>query len=164
MPDKPIFDPIAFNLTDQQIELTTLARELGQAKFAERAFMYDREARFPTENYTDLHAAGLFGICVPKQYGGHGADLLTYSMTAAEIGRYCGGTALTYNMHVSSTLWTGDLADGLPMSDEDRANHHQRRAEHYERILNGAIYAQPFSEGGATLPAAAAPPSENGWA
>ena len=87
MSDKPIFDPIAFNLTDQQIELTTLARELGQTKFAERAFMYDREARFPTENYTDLHAAGLFGICIPKQYGGHGADLLTYGLTAAEIGR-----------------------------------------------------------------------------
>ena len=34
---------------------------------------------------------------------------------ASEIGRYCGATALTFNMHVSSCLWTGVLADGLDL-------------------------------------------------
>ncbi len=164
----PIFDPIAFNLTAKQIELTTIARELGQSKFADRAALSDREAHFPTENYADMHTAGLLGVCVPQQYGGHGADLLTYSLTAAEIGRYCGATALTWNMHVSSTLWTGDLADDLLMSAEDRATHHQRRAEHYVRILNGAIYAQPFSEGGAAAAGKVAwsthaTPTDGGW-
>ena len=73
-----------------------------------------------------------------------------YALTAAEIGRYCGATALTYNMHVSSCLWTGTLVDDLPMSAKDRKEHNRRRAVHYERILKkGAIYAQPFSEGGA---------------
>ena len=84
------------------------------------------------------------GICVPEKHGGHGADLLTYSMTAAELGRYCGATALTWNMHVSSTLWTGDLTDDLAMSDAERATHEERRAIHYKRIIeDGAIYAQP---------------------
>ena len=48
---------------------------------------------------------------MPKKYGGLGADFLTYAMVAAEIGRYCGATALTFNMHVCSTLWRGVLAD-----------------------------------------------------
>jgi alkylation response protein AidB-like acyl-CoA dehydrogenase len=71
-------------------------------------------------------------------------------MVAAEIGRFCGATALTYNMHVCSTLWTGVLAEGIPMSDQQRAEHGQRRELHFQRVVKeGAVYAQPFSEGSA---------------
>jgi alkylation response protein AidB-like acyl-CoA dehydrogenase len=53
-------------------------------------------------------------------------------------------------MHVCSTLWSGALADDLPMSAEDRTSHEKRRHVHYRRIIeHGAVYAQPFSEGGA---------------
>src|SRR5262249_21735940 len=66
------------------------------------------------------------------------------------LGRYCGATALSWNMHVCSTLWSGALADDLPMTPGDRAVHEERRQVHYRRIIeNGAVYAQPFSEGGA---------------
>ena len=82
--------------------------------------------------------------------GGTGADFQTYCIAAAELGRYCGATALSWNMHVCSTLWSGPLADDLPMSPEDRAAHNARRGLHYRRIMDdGAVYAQPFSEGGA---------------
>ncbi len=148
--DQPIFDPAAFRLTDKQVELTTSARRIGQEKFAERAYEFDRDAVFPTQNYRDMHGVGLLGICVPEDHGGRGADYKTYMITAAEIGRYCGATALTWNMHVCSCLWTGALADDLPMSDDQRSTHESRRAIHYRRIVDdGAIYAQPFSEGGA---------------
>ena len=148
--DAPIFATDAFRLTDKQAELTTLARRLGQEKFAGRAEKWDREAIFPMENYKDMHAAGLLGICVPQEDGGFGADFMTYMLTAAEIGRYCGTTSLTWNMHVCSCLWTGALADDLPMTDDQRHLHNQRRSGHYQRIVKeGAIYAQPFSEGGA---------------
>ncbi|GGF07172.1 acyl-CoA/acyl-ACP dehydrogenase [Stappia taiwanensis] len=148
--DAPIFDPDAFRLTDQERELTALARRTGKARFAPRAAEFDRDARFPTENYRDMHEAGLLGACVPKENGGHGAPFRTYMMTAAEIGRYCGSTALTWNMHVCSCLWTGALTDDLDMTAEQRAKHMERRAVHYARILDeGAIYSQPFSEGGA---------------
>ncbi len=149
-PDAPMFDAETFGLTPRQVELTTLCRELGQSRFAERAARYDREAAFPTENYRDMRERGLLGICVPAAYGGLDADYRTYMLAAAEIGRYCGSTALTFNMHVSSCLWTGRLADDLTMSEEQRREHERRRALHYRRIVeDGKIYAQPFSEGGA---------------
>ncbi|MEM7346045.1 MAG: acyl-CoA dehydrogenase family protein [Chloroflexota bacterium] len=167
--DAPMFDPVAFNLTDQQIELTALARKLGQEIFADRAAGYDREATFPLENYRDMYEAGLQGICIPKSYGGHGADYKTYMLVAAEIGRYCGATALTWNMHVSSCLWTGALTDDLEMSADDRTLHHEQRGVHYRRILDeGAIYSQPFSEGGAAAAGTVAfgtqaRPVDGGW-
>ncbi len=146
----PIFEPSSWGLTDKQAALGQQARELAAEKFAPRAAGYDREASFPTENYADLAEAGLLGICIPEGEGGLGADLKTYMMTAAEIGRFCGATALTFNMHVSSCLWTGDLLDRLEMDEDARAEHHAMRRIHYRRILEGGkIYAQPFSEGGA---------------
>ena len=149
-PDAPIFDPDSYGLTDQQVELADAARHIGQTKFADRAAKWDREAIFPMQNYQDMHKANLLGICIPKANGGHGADLKTYAIAAAEIGRYCGATALTFNMHVSSCLWSGPLADDLDMPKKVRAEHNRRRKIHYERVLKkGAIYAQPFSEGGA---------------
>ena len=143
-------------LTAQQRELIALAAQLGREKFAPRAAQHDRDASFPFDNYADLRAAGLLGICVPREYGGLGADFATYVMVAAEIGRWCGATALSFNMHVSSCMWSGFIADALDMSTEQRAEHHRLRALHYQRIVElGQVYAQPFSEGGAAAAGAA---------
>ncbi len=136
--------------TPLQKELLALAADLGRSKFAPRAAQIDRDAVFPFDNYADMHRAGLLRICVPKQHGGWGADFATYVMVAAEIGRHCGATALTLNMHVASTMWTGFIADDLDMTPEQRSDHEAHRALHYARIVaHGKIYSQPFSEGGA---------------
>ncbi|MBI5278854.1 MAG: acyl-CoA/acyl-ACP dehydrogenase [Burkholderiales bacterium] len=136
--------------TAQQARLLSLANELGRTKFAPRAAQWDEEASFPFANYDDLRDAGLLGLCVPQAHGGQGADYATYMMVAAEIGRSCGATALTYNMHICSTLWTGVLADGIAMTGEQREEHDRRRRLHFRRVVDdGAIYAQPFSEGSA---------------
>ncbi|NWG73925.1 MAG: acyl-CoA dehydrogenase [Rubrivivax sp.] len=140
----------ASKLTAQQRELIERAARLGREKFAPRAARHDREASFPIENFRDLAEAGLLAICVPKAHGGEGADFTTYVMVAAEIGRWCGSTALSYNMHVCSCMWSGFIADALDMTPAQRADHERIRALHYARIVNeGKIYAQPFSEGGA---------------
>jgi alkylation response protein AidB-like acyl-CoA dehydrogenase len=137
-------------LTAQQRELIELAATLGRDKFAPRAAQIDRDAVFPFENYADLRAAGLLKICVPQAYGGLGADFATYVMVAAEIGRHCGATALTWNMHVCSAMWAGFIADALDMTPEQRADHERCRAVHFRRVVEeGKVYAQPFSEGGA---------------
>ena len=138
------------DLTDKQKQLLAIAADLGVRKFAPRAAEIDRDAVFPFENYADLRTAGLLKICVPESHGGWGADFLTYVLVSAEIGRHCGATALTLNMHVSSALWTGLIADSLTMTPEQRADHEVHRTVHFKRIAqDGKIYSQPFSEGGA---------------
>ena len=144
------------SLTPLQRELVARMAALGPA-FAARAERYDREASFPFENYDDLRAAGLLGICVPTAHGGLGADFTTYVIVAAEMGRWCGATALSFNMHVSSCLWAGEIADALDMTPEQRADHQRNRSIHFARIVGeGRLYAQPFSEGGAAAAGAAA--------
>jgi alkylation response protein AidB-like acyl-CoA dehydrogenase len=136
--------------TPRQRSLLSVANELGRTKFAARAAEWDRSATFPFANYDDLRDAGLLGLCVPESSGGLGADYATYMMVSAELGRFCGATALTFNMHVSSTLWTGVLADGIAMTAQERVEHERRRELHFKRVVQeGAVYAQPFSEGSA---------------
>lgn len=138
-----------YPLTDKQRELIAIVDEIGPG-MAARAERYDREASFPFENYADMRKAGLLGLCVPEKFGGRGADLRTYAIVSATIGKYCGATALTFNMHACSTLWPGILADDLDMTPEQRTEHEQYRQLHFKRVVeDGAVYAQPFSEGSA---------------
>ena len=134
--------------TPMQREWLAKAHALGRDKFAARAQQWDKEASFPFANYDDLREQGFLKLCVPTAFGGAGANFATYMMVAAELGRFCGATALTWNMHICSTMWTGVLADGIAMSDGQRAEHAARRTLHFARIVNeGKLYAQPFSEG-----------------
>ncbi|WP_382322700.1 acyl-CoA dehydrogenase family protein [Hydrogenophaga sp. UC242_50] len=155
--------------TPLQRELLQRAHTLGRDRFAARAPQWDREASFPFANYDDLREAGFLRLCVPTAHGGLGADYATYMMVAAEIGRFCGATALTWNMHICSTMWTGVLADGIAMTEAQRAEHLARRELHFQRIVNeGAVYAQPFSEGSAAAAGRApfgttAKKVEGGW-
>jgi len=155
--DAPIFAPDAFRLGEEEAALIGKARRFGARVLSARAAQHDRDATFPIENFRDMHPEGLLGICVPKEHGGFGASFRTYCLAAAELGRYCGATALSWNMHVCSTLWTGALSDDLEMNAQERAEHNGRRPLHYRRIVEtGAIYSQPFSEGGAAAAGAAA--------
>ncbi len=139
-----------YPLSEKQHKLMALARQLGREKFAGRAAQLDRDAQFPFANYEDMRQAGLLGLCVPETHGGHGADYATYALVSAEIGRYCGATALTFNMHVCTTLWSGLLSEDLEMTPEQRERHREHQKVHFARVVkDGAIYAQPFSEGGA---------------
>lgn len=138
-----------FNLNNQQKTLIELVQELGKNKFAARASVYDEEASFPWENYEDLRNHGLLALCVPKKYGGMGVDFPSYCLISAEIARYCGATALTYNMHISSTLWLNVLND-LPLTESQIAECEIYKKLHFQRIVEKqALYSQPISEEGA---------------
>jgi alkylation response protein AidB-like acyl-CoA dehydrogenase len=157
-------------LSPRQQELVELVRALGRDRFAPRAAKHDLEASFPFDNYADLRDAGLLGLTIPARHGGLGADYATYAIVSAELGRWCGATALTLNMHACSMLWPGEIADDLPMTDADRAAHERRRARMYGTVLSeGAIFAQPFSEPSSAAAAGQAPfgttarPVDGGW-
>ena len=136
----PLFDPDAFRLSADEASLAAKAREFGARVLAPRAARWDREAAFPIDNYRDMHREGLLGVCIPAAEGGLGAGFRGYCLAAAELARHCGATALTWNMHVCSTLWTGPLTDDLDMDAATSDRHRARRAAHYARILrDGAI-------------------------
>ena len=131
--------------------LLSLANELGRTRFAPRAAQWDETRAFPSPTTTTCARPACWGCACPKAHGGLGADYATYMMVAAEIGRFCGATALTFNMHVCSTLWTGVLADGIAMTDDAarRARSAGASCTSSGVVQDGAIYAQPFSEGSA---------------
>jgi alkylation response protein AidB-like acyl-CoA dehydrogenase len=134
-------------VTAEQARLVELVRRLGQERFAPRAERHDREASFPFDNYADLREAGLLGLTIPTRHGGLGADYATYALVSAELGRWCGTTALTFNMHACTMLWSSRMVDDLPLPEEERARHEARRAAIYARVVReGAVFAQPFSE------------------
>ena len=123
---------------------------LGRDKFVPRSQRYDVEASFPFENYEDMRKAGILAMTVPKSLGGLGVQYADYALLAAEMGRWCGATALTFNMHACTPLWTGHIADDLDMPAADRKQHKKNRELQFSRIVEkGAIFAQPFSEGSA---------------
>lgn len=134
-------------LTTARRQLVDRMADLGPT-FAARAERYDREASFPSENFDDLGEAGFLSLCVPEAHGGLGADFVTYALVSEELGRHCGSTALTFNMHTATMLLTGSIADDLDMSDPNRTIHEERRAALYEAVVKeGHVHSQPFSEG-----------------
>ncbi len=128
-------------------EMVDLVRKMGPT-LTDRAVRYDREATFPFENFADFRSAGLLGLCIPVEHGGLGATFSDYVRVSEEIGRYCGATALTFNMHNATMLWCGEVADLLAFADDERAVHETVRAELFRGVVqNGLIHSQPFSEG-----------------
>ncbi|MGZ4738073.1 MAG: acyl-CoA dehydrogenase family protein [Ilumatobacteraceae bacterium] len=154
-------------MTVDRNELVSRVRALAPV-LTERAVRYDREASFPFENFADFRRRGLLAMCVPVRYGGLGASYADYVRVSEEIGRYCGATALTFNMHNATMLWCGEVADALTMSDGERTTHESIRAEMFRGVVeDGRIHSQPFSEGlapGATAGVATrARPVDGGW-
>ncbi len=133
-----------------------------------RAVVCDLEASFPHENFADFRANGLLAACVPAEHGGAGASFADYVRVSEEIGRHCGATGLTFNMHNATMLWCGQVADLLDLSPADRERHAEIRSAMFRGVIaDGHIHSQPFSEGlspGATSGVATrAVPVDGGW-
>jgi alkylation response protein AidB-like acyl-CoA dehydrogenase len=96
-------------LTDEQRSVVERVATLSRERFAARAARHDADSTFPYENYADLHAAGLFALTVPREYGGVGADPVTYVHALREIAKGCSATALTFNMHSTVTTFVAAL-------------------------------------------------------
>ena len=141
-----------YDLSRIRPEVITVLRrlnELGREKFAGRAAAIDIDASFPVDNYKDLAAKGFLTLTIPKEFGGHGFSLGEYAMAGAEIAKYCGATALTFNMHNSSMMWSRFMFEMPHLSDADRAAFAPLREKQFRRaVKERAIYSQPISEGG----------------
>jgi alkylation response protein AidB-like acyl-CoA dehydrogenase len=89
----------AFDLTDDQRQIGDLAAEIAQREIAPNIAAWDREHHFPRELYTKFTAAGLMGLIVPEEYGGAGADYVSYARAIEELARVDAGTAVTVSVH-----------------------------------------------------------------
>lgn len=148
-------------------EMVGLVRAMEQ-DIKDRAVTHDLQASFPQDNFDDFRRNGLMGVCVPTRYGGLGATYSDYVRVSEEIGRSCGATGLTFNMHNATMLWCGPVSDMLLMTPQQRERHEQVRTEMYRGVIErGDIHSQPFSEGlapGATSGVATkAVPVDGGW-
>jgi alkylation response protein AidB-like acyl-CoA dehydrogenase len=133
--------------TPDRLAIVERVTALGPG-FARRAAAHDRDATFPHQNWDDLKQAGLLGICIAEADGGLGTDFVGYALAAAELGRWCATTALTFNMHVATTLLAGQIAEDLDLGPEDRKLLRRRRARLHQGIVEEQlIHSQPFSEG-----------------
>jgi alkylation response protein AidB-like acyl-CoA dehydrogenase len=92
-----------FALTADQREIQALARELAEAEIVPNAPTWDREHRFPDDLYSKLAELGLMGVCVPEEYGGAGADFLSYVLVLEELSRADAGVGVTVAVHTSAT-------------------------------------------------------------
>jgi alkylation response protein AidB-like acyl-CoA dehydrogenase len=91
-----------FALTDDQREIQSLARDFADAEIAPHAAEWDREHRFPREVFSRLADLGLMGVCVPEEYGGAGADFLSYVLVLEELSRADAGVGVTVAVHTSA--------------------------------------------------------------
>src|SRR4029079_17287248 len=72
------------------------------AEIEPHAAEWDREHRFPNELYPKLAELGLMGVCVPEEYGGAGADFVSYILVLEELSRADAGVGVTVAVHTSA--------------------------------------------------------------
>ena len=91
-----------FELTAEQREIQSLARDFARAEIEPYAADWDREHRFPKELFPKLAELGLMGVCVPEEYGGAGADFVSYVLVLEELSRADAGVGVTVAVHTSA--------------------------------------------------------------
>jgi len=91
-----------FDLSGDQREIQALAREFAESEIAPNAGEWDRQHGFPRELIGKLADLGLLGVCIPEEYGGAGADFLSYILVLEELSRADAGVGVTVAVHTSA--------------------------------------------------------------
>ena len=91
-----------FDLTQDQREIQAVTREFARAEIDPHAARWDREHHFPRDLFGRLAELGLMGVCVPEEYGGSGADFLSYVLVLEELSRADAGVGVTVAVHTSA--------------------------------------------------------------
>ena len=90
-----------YELTDEQELLRRTVRDFAESRVAPLAEELDREERFPYELVSELAELGLMGIPIPEEYGGAGADTVSYAIAIEELTRIDSSVAITVAAHTS---------------------------------------------------------------
>lgn len=90
-----------FELTKTQQLFKQMIREFAENEVKPLAAEVDEQERFPVETVEKMAKLGLFGIYIPKNYGGAGGDHIMYSIAVEELSRVCGTTGVIVSAHTS---------------------------------------------------------------
>jgi alkylation response protein AidB-like acyl-CoA dehydrogenase len=90
-----------FDLTSEQQLVRDTVREFAESRIAPLAAELDREHRFPYDLVAALAELGLMGMTIPEEYGGAGADTISYAIAVEELTRIDSSVAITVAAHHS---------------------------------------------------------------
>ena len=90
-----------FGLDKKHTMARSLFREFAENEVKPLAQEVDEPEQFPVETVKKMARYGFMGIPIPKQYGGQGADILTYAMCVEELSKVCGTTGVIVSAHTS---------------------------------------------------------------
>jgi len=96
-----------FFLTEEHKMMRRMVREFSEKEIAPKAAEIDHTCEFPVDTFRKMGELGLLGIPYPEEWGGAGADYLSYAIAVEEIARVCGSTALSMAAH--TTLGCGPI-------------------------------------------------------
>ncbi|MGZ5341360.1 MAG: acyl-CoA dehydrogenase family protein [Solirubrobacterales bacterium] len=151
-----------FGLTDEQRLLRDTVRDFARNEVAPVAEELDRTKSFPYELVAKMGELGLMGIPFPEDYGGGGADSLSYALAVEELARIDSSVCITLAAHTSlgtmpihlwgtdeqKSEWLPELTAGRklaafgltePEAGSDAGNvRTQAKLEDGEWVINGA--------------------------
>ena len=94
-----------FQLTKEQEFVRKMVREFAVTEVEPLAADIDKEHRFPVETVEKMAKYGLLGVPFPTEYGGAGADHISYAITVEELSRVCASTGVICSAHTSLCCW-----------------------------------------------------------
>jgi len=92
---------VDFELNDEQRLLRDTVRDFARNEVAPQAEELDRTKSFPYELVAKMGELGLMGIPFSPEYGGGGADILSYALAVEELARIDSSVAITMAAHIS---------------------------------------------------------------
>jgi alkylation response protein AidB-like acyl-CoA dehydrogenase len=90
-----------FDLAPEHELVRSTVRDFALQRVAPVAEELDREARFPYELIPELAELGLMGMTISEEYGGAGADTVSYAIAVEELTRIDSSVAITVAAHHS---------------------------------------------------------------
>jgi len=146
-----------FELSPEQREIQALTRDFVRAEVEPYAADWDREHHFPRDVFAKLGEIGLMGVCVPEEYGGAGADFVSYVLVLEELSRADAGVGVTVAVHTSAVA--------LPLL---RFGTEEQRARFVPPLARGELigaFALTEAEAGSDAGAlrTSATPEDGGW-
>ena len=106
-----------FDLSDEQRLLRDTVRDFARNEVGPQAEELDRTKSFPYELVAKMGELGLMGIPFPEEYGGGGADNLSYALAVEELARIDSSVGITLAAHTS----LGTMPIYLWGTDEQKA-------------------------------------------